>query len=107
MIVFELYLILQGALSPASPGVLERVANTRAIHFEQVQNWRNYGTLVAVADCKLLGRDGWLITDKGIERVLVVDCEQNKHKGQMVARELLADVNRAGLGHEQGWLVIK
>lgn len=98
--LFELYLILSGTLAPASPNVLEDVANRRAVLFEQVENWHDYEVLAAVEDCDLLGRSGWLISDK-VRSAIVVDCSQKKHN----MNGIMADVNRGKVG--QGWLVLR
>ena len=96
-----MYLILQGVLSPADPGVLESVAERRAVLFQQVEDWRDYEVLTAVQDCGLLGRSGWLITDEGILTAQVVDCSQAAHS----MNGIMADVSEGEIG--RGWLVLK
>jgi hypothetical protein len=98
-----------GVLSPADAGVLERVAERRSTNgwgLAPGTDWRVYDVLVAPADCEHLGRTGWLITRRARYRALVVDCESGEHAGQMRARGLLADVNRAELGHQMAVLVL-
>lgn len=99
--MFELYLILSGVLAPADPGVLESVANRRAVYFEQVPDWRNYEVLTAVEDCRLLGQSGWLITGKGVSTAIVVDCLQAEHS----MNGIMADVNLGEI--REGWLILK
>lgn len=90
----HLFLILsQGVLAPADPGVLERVAERRITWDQSFSDWREYDVLIAVANCNHLGRTGWVITPSHIYSTKVVDCEQQKHKGQMAARYILADIN--------------
>ena len=96
--LFELYLILSGTLAPSN--VLEDVARVRSANFQQVQHWRDFDTLVAVEDCALLGRSGWLITNK-VRSAIVVDCSQPTHN----MNGIMADVSLSEGG--QGWLVLK
>lgn len=105
--IFELYLILAGVLSPADPGVLERVAETRAVCFGQVEDWRDYEVLTAVQDCRLVGETGWLIANGDVYTAIVIDCEADVHRGQMAERGLMADANMESLGHLKGWLVLR
>jgi len=93
-------LILSGILAPAGPGVLENVAWTRAAYFQQVPDWRDYEVLAAVEDCRLLGRSGWLITNK-VRSAIVVDCAQPAHD----MNGIMADVSLSEVG--QGWLVLR
>ena len=93
-------MILTGVLSPADPGVLEQVAITRSAYFGQVPDWRDYEVLVAVEDCALLGRDGWLISDSTY-KAIVVDCKQRKHS----MNGIMADTTLEGI--RQGWLVLR
>lgn len=87
-------------LAPADNGVLEDVANRRAVLFEQVPDWRKYDVLVAVEDCYLLGRSGWLITDK-VQTAIVVDCSQKKHS----MNGIMCDTTLEGI--REGWLVLR
>lgn len=97
-----------GYLSSADPGVLEQAATRRLrAGWGLDKDWRDYDLLAAPADCRLLGKSGWLITEYGVRTVLIVDCENGQHKGQMAERGLLADVNRRGLAHKEGWLVLR
>jgi hypothetical protein len=95
--LFELYLILSGTLAPSN--ALEDVARVRAANFQQVQHWRDFEVLVAVENCALLGRSGWLITDK-VRNAIVVDCSQPVHD----MNGIMADVST---GEGQGWLVLR
>jgi len=103
--LFELYLILEGVLAPADPGVLERVANRRIVWDSTFEEWRRYEVLVAPADCSLLGKSGWLITPERTYTAISVDCEKDTDKGQMNERGLMADANLDEVG--QGWLVLR
>ena len=101
LILFELYLILTGVLSPADPGVLEQVAITRSAYFGQVQHWRDFDTLVAVEDCNLLGHSGWLITSEMTCSAIVVDCMK---RGDDM-NGIMADTTLDGI--REGWLVLR
>jgi len=106
--IFELYLILQGVLSPADPGVLEAVAQRRiANEWGLTGDWQGYDVLVGVADCRLLNRRGWLIANGNVYSAIAVDCENGDHAGMMAERGLMADANIESLGHLKGWLVLK
>ena len=96
--MFELYLILSGTL--AQSNVLDDVARVRSANFGQVQHWRDFDTLVAVEDCRLLGHSGWLITDE-VHTAIVVDCSQEKHD----MNGIMCDVNLDDVG--SGWLVLR
>lgn len=73
--------------------MLEHVA-ARRVYWEQVpRDWAEYDVLIALPDCRLLGRDGWMAVGRQLYTVMVVDCEQQAHAGQMIERGLLADVN--------------
>lgn len=96
-----------GTISYADPGVLEAVADRRIQAGWGLTELGDYDTLVAPADCALLGRSGWLIADGQVLSVLVVDCENGNHRGQMESRGLLLDVNRLDLAHHKGWLVLR
>ena len=97
--LFELYLILVGTLAPSN--VLDDVARVRAANFGQVQRWRDYDTLVAVEDCRLLGRTGWLITSEMTRSAIVVDC---KRRGDDM-HGIMADTTLDSV--ESGWLVLR
>lgn len=96
-----------GAISAADPGVLEKVAERRIANSWGLSSIDGYDLLIAPADCALLGREGWLITNGNVYTSIVVDCENGEHRGQMAERGLLADANRRELAHKQGWLVLK
>lgn len=84
--------------------VLKQVAETRIKYGYGLESIEGYEILVAPSDCRLLGKSGWLIADK-VYSIIIVDCEQQKHAGQMEARGILADVSKPDLG--RGWLVIR
>lgn len=97
-----------GVISYAGEGTLERVAARRERNgWGLTETWRSHEILIAPADCRLLGKGGWLVTGDEIHRVVVVDCEQKAHRGQMAERGLLADVNEEELVHKRGWLVLR
>lgn len=87
-------------LSPADDGVLESVANRRAVLFQQVPDWQDYEVLTAVEDCRLLGRSGWLITNK-VRTAIVVDCATPGHS----MNGIMADTNLEK--RDKGWLILK
>lgn len=91
---------MQGVLSPADDGVLESVANRRAVLFHQVQDWQEYEVLVAVEDCRLLGESGWLITDR-VRTAIVVDCATPGYS----MNGIMADVNLDK--RDEGWLILR
>lgn len=98
-----------GAVSLADKGVLEKVAERRLKNGWGLadEEPNNYDALIAPSDCSLLGRKGWLLTNKGdFVWALVVDCEDEADKGIMQKHGLLVDTNRADLVHKVGWLVL-
>lgn len=115
MIAFALSLLLTSstvilgpaAISEASPGVLEQVAETRIRYGYGLgaEDLSVYDALVAPPQCELLGHRGWLVADGQVLAVLVVDCGGPGNK--MLENGLLADVNRPELVHKEGWLVLK
>lgn len=116
MIALIIYLISQltilgpATISGADPGVLEAVAARRIRNgWGLTEPVGGYDVLVAPADCGLLGRSGWLRVDGRTYSAIVVDCESEKHRGQMRARRLLCDVNGEWpeLVHKRGWLVLR
>ena len=96
-----------GALAPADPGVLERVELTRIRHGYGLDGLAGPGVVkVAVRDCNLVGYTGYLVVEgSGIYPACVVDCQQPEHE-PLSKRGLLADVNRAELGHRQAFLMV-
>lgn len=96
-----------GAISAADPGVLEAVADRRINAGWGLDSIDGYDLLIAPADCALLGRSGWLITNGNVYSSIVVDCQADVHAGIMESRGLLLDANRRELAHKQGWLVLK
>lgn len=105
----QLTILGPGAISPADPGVLERVAERRLRNGWGLTdvNLQDYNALVAPADCDLLGRRGWLVAGKRVVSALVVDCEADVHRGQMDERGLLLDTNRQDLAHLEGLLILR
>ena len=61
---------------------------------------KDFGILLGVPNCNDVSRWVWVITDKGVESGIIVDCstEWDHSLG------LVADTNRADLTHE--WAVI-
>ena len=112
MIRLTALIIITGAMSYANPGVLERVAANRAagITAHSVPaNWRSYLVLLAVQDCRYVGRIGVLVVEGERLRALVVDCQADADiaMASLSSLGLLADTNRADLVHKQARLVIK
>lgn len=104
----DYHIIGPGFISSADPGVLEAVAERRVqANWGLSGDWTAYDVLVATADCRNLGRSGWLIANRNVYTSIVVDCENGEHRGQMAERGLLADANRRELAHKQGWLVLR
>jgi len=97
--------ILTGALAPASPFVLERVEITR---LQFGGHLTGPGVVrLAVHDCALLGRRGWMAVEgRGIYLVYVVDCQQKCHV-PLAELGLAADVDRAELGHREAVIVLR
>jgi hypothetical protein len=100
----DYHIIGPGALSYTT--VLEQVAERRIRLGFGLSEIEVGAVLVAPANCRHLGQRGWLLAD-GIHRVVVVDCENGNHAGQMTARGILADVSREKLGHQAGWLILE
>lgn len=85
--------------------MLERVAERRATYWQQIpDDWHEYGVLVALPDCKLLGKSGWLAIENEIKSALVVDCAQKQHAPVMI-EERLIDANLRERG--EGLLVLR
>lgn len=81
------------------------MAHRRATYWEQIPaDWHGYDVLIAVADCGLLGRDGWMAVDRQLYTVMVVDCAQRQHAPLMI-EERLIDANLRERG--EGWLILK
>jgi hypothetical protein len=105
----SLTLLGPGALAPASPGVLERVQERRLRGCCE----RNLGgpapqgvLLLAVERCDLVGYDGLLLVDGRAYPARVVDCQRRDEWPRLAELGILADVNRAELGHRQAWLIL-
>lgn len=95
-----------GAISYSA--ILDDVAERRVLNeWGLSADWRGYDVLVAPADCRLLGRSGWLIANGDVYSAIAVDCENGDHAGQMAERGLLADASRRGLNHQRAWLVLR
>lgn len=86
---------------------LEEVAERRIRNDWGLESTQGYDLLIAPADCKLLGRRGWLFVGDKVYTVVVVDCSQEKHRRAMIDSGILADVNRPELSHRQGWLILR
>jgi len=94
-------------LAPADTGVLDRVELTRIQHGYGLDGLAGAGVVkLAVEDCNLLGYRGYLVVDgTGIYPACIVDCQQQTHQ-PLSERGLLADVDRADLGHRQAFLMV-
>jgi len=95
-------------LAPTSPGVLEAVEARRVKYGYGLADYGDRGALrVAVEDCALLGYRGLAVVEgAGLYPVYVVDCQQKQHI-PLSELGLVADVNRAELGHKRAILVIR
>lgn len=97
-----------GAISAADPGVLERVAERRVqANWGLSDDWTAYDVLTATADCRDLGKRGWLIANRNVYKAIVVDCAQEKHRQEMTENGLLLDANMESLNHLEGWLILR
>lgn len=95
-----------GAISYSA--ILDNVAERRVLNEWGLSgDWQGYDVLVAPADCRLLGRSGWLIANGDVYTTIAVDCENGDHRGQMAERGLLADGSLEGLNHKRAWLVLR
>jgi hypothetical protein len=96
-----------GALAPADAGVLEAVEARRIRYGYGLSEAAGHGVaLVAVDDCALLGARGVAIIEgTGYVPVRVVDCRQRAHT-PLFELGLVADVNRAELGHKGAQLIL-
>jgi len=104
-------IIITGAMSYANPGVLERVAANRAagITAHSVPaNWQDFPVLLAVQNCRYVGRTGVLIVEGEPMPALVVDCQDDADiaAASLKSLGLLADTNRAELVHKRARLVV-
>lgn len=88
-------------------GNLEEVANRRIKNGWNLDSIEGYEILVAPSDCNLLNRSGWLIVEGKIYSAIVVDCEQEKHRGQLEERGLLCDQNIKDLTHKESFLILR
>lgn len=105
----DYYVVGPGTVSYASPGVLEQVAERRIKNGWGIPdhiNLSDYEVLGATIDCTELGRNGYIVTDKTVKSILIVDCENSDHKGQMAKRQLVVDVNDKSLVHETAYLIL-
>lgn len=82
-------------------------ANLQAV--VERKGWQNTEdfVLLAPADCGLMAKQGWLITESGIFLAVICDCEALEDAGQMAERRLLADTNRLDLVHEYAFFVVR
>lgn len=96
-----------GVLSPASPGVLERVQETRLRYGYGLSEPAPAGAvLLGVQDCRLLGRTGWaIVAGVGWVPVYIVDCQQAEHR-PLSELGIVADVNDVRMAHRKAmiWL---
>jgi hypothetical protein len=100
-----------GALAPATPGVLER-AQERRLHGCCERNLERPApsgwALAAVESCDLVGYDGLLVVPGvGVYPSRVVDCQRRDEVPRLSEVGLLADVNRAELGHRRAYLIVR
>lgn len=77
----------------------------RRVYWQQIPaDWAEYGVLIALPDCGMLGKAGWLAVGSEIKSALVVDCAQEQHKAVMI-KERLIDANLRERG--EGLLVLR
>lgn len=111
-----------GAVSGASDGVLEAVAENRmrglaSPGLEPGTDLDAYDALIATERCEHIGSAGWMIVrnkngDMVRLRVLVVDCQAPRHRlngGSLTELGLLADTsaNARRYWHWRGFLVLE
>lgn len=95
-----------GALAPADPGVLEAVEARRVKYGYGLSEVAGPDVVrVAVEDCEYLGLEGWLIVGNVGYKTRVVDCQQMKHT-PLSELGIVADVDRAELGHKEAVIVL-
>jgi hypothetical protein len=106
----SLCLIGPGALSPASPGVLENVQSLRVrYHWGLDAPAPSAVTLIAVEDCRHLGADGYAVVEGlGAVPVRVVDCQRMDEAPRLAALGIVADVSDTTrmLGHREATLIL-
>lgn len=107
-------LILAACLTIHGPGaigysaILDDVAERRTYAgWGLSADWTEYDVLLGVPDCDLLNYEAWLIAGGKVIKGLIVDCAEGLDAEEMIARGLLADMNKEELNHESGWLVVK
>lgn len=103
------YVVGPGYTSLANPGVLEQVAERRIENgwgLTEDVDLTAYSLLGAVADCKSLGHGGYLVTEKEVKSILIVDCEADVHRGDMDRKKLIVDINDKELVHQEAYLVL-
>lgn len=105
-IATTLLILSTGVLAPTN--ALEKVQETRVKYGYGLDHRAQPGVaLVGVENCGLLGYKGLAIVEGvGSVPIYVVDCEQEKHKGQLRKRGLVADISKAELGHKRATLVL-
>lgn len=106
LVASQIKIIGPGAISYAGDGVLERVAERRVANGWGVSHIEPGDILVAPADCGMLGKRGYLVTQGKVIPATVVDCEADVHSGRMKQDGLLLDSNQEELTHSTGWLIL-
>lgn len=89
------------------PGAISYAPLEKVVAYRGWEGTEEFDVLIAPANCNLLAKQGWLISESGVYSFVVVDCESPNHAGQMTKRGLLIDCNRKDLVHQKGWLVFR
>lgn len=89
------------------PGALSYADLDAVVQNKGWQGTEAFDVLVAPANCNLMARQGYLVTNRGIFDAVVVDCQADEHAGQMEARGLLVDTNRRDLIGARGWFIVR
>lgn len=79
----------------------------RVVEAKGWQGTEDFDILLATPNCNDVSRWVWVITSKGVEAGLVVDCESPRHAGMMTGNKLVADCNRVDLVHEFAFVVMR
>lgn len=73
------------------PGAISYQDFEPVIAYRQWDNTEQFDILIAPADCNLLGRWVWVISESGSRLGLVADCESPKDAGGLEENGLLFD----------------
>ena len=107
MIVFLIGLLFYTDFAIYGPGAVSYAPLEMVVSNRGWEGTEAFEVLVAPADCRLLARQGWLVTESGTYSALVVDCESPEDEGDLKRQGLLLDANRLDLLSEEGWLILR